>query len=117
MLNIAPYSELVNLQDARVFWIERWQMEGGELIDGRLIAATTDDIWRRISVFDLPWDPFAFESFAYVQHVSRSEAFRKRLPLPCCKIPDVEVEDPLSREFVSRLDALLQDYLLAQEEP
>lgn len=73
-----PAQELTRVRASAVprDWIERWQEEGGEIIDGRMLAKKTAPIWRHISRFDRPWPPFDFGSGMGLREISRAEAER-----------------------------------------
>lgn len=62
-------------------WESRWTAAGGELINGRMIALKSDDIWQRLGdgiggytdTLGNPFPPFAFNSGYDVNNVSRAE--------------------------------------------
>ena len=44
------------------YWPERWEQEGGDFYDGRMIARKDDAICSRVSYFGLPYGPPHFNS-------------------------------------------------------
>jgi len=62
-------------------WVTRWQMAGGDLVDGRMIARKDDQVWQNLGSsalfpdgLDNPYPPFAFNSGMDVFDVRRDEA-------------------------------------------
>lgn len=91
-LQAAPAQELVRVRQAKIprDWIDRWQRAGGRLIQGRMIALKSDDIWRRISRFDNPWPPYDFGSGMWVEDILAPEAIDLGLIAPGQRIPPSE---------------------------
>lgn len=64
-------------------WPARWIKAGGSFFkgrgsypQGRMIALKTDDIWVALSIFDLPYPPFDFNSGMGLRDISRKESIR-----------------------------------------
>lgn len=65
-------------------WERRWIAAGGEIYDGRMIAAKDDPVWQNLGdgmggyedTLGNPYPPFAFNSGMDVRAVSRDEAER-----------------------------------------
>ena len=57
-------------------WIGRWESEGGERPEGRMVALKDDPIWTDISAFGDPWPPFDYGSGMGVADVSFEECVR-----------------------------------------
>jgi 2'-5' RNA ligase len=62
-------------------WPTRWENAGGELVDGRMVALKSDDIWQALGDAEgyddglgNPFPPFAFNSGFDVEEVSREDA-------------------------------------------
>ena len=63
-------------------WPSRWEAAGGELVDGRMVALKSDDIWQALGDGDggyedtlgNPFAPFAFNSGFDTDEVSREDA-------------------------------------------
>lgn len=63
-------------------WPSRWESAGGELIDGRMVALKSDDIWQNLGDGDggygdalgNPFPPFAFNSGFMTYEISRKDA-------------------------------------------
>ena len=71
-----PAKELIKVasMEETVNWVKRWQSHCGRIYSGnRLIAATDDPIWLKISDFGLPFPPFALNSGMGWAAVSRSD--------------------------------------------
>ncbi len=84
-------------------WPERWEEAGGVLIDDRMVALKTDEIWSRISDFDRPFAPFAFNSGMGLRDVDRTEAEELGLLEPG------EAVEPMSAPFNENLSASAED--------
>jgi hypothetical protein len=85
ILDMYPAQELIRIDVKRVprDWESRWEEAGGEIVDGRMVAAKDDPIWNALgdpSLFDdglgNPYPPFAFSSGMGVADVDREEAER-----------------------------------------
>jgi hypothetical protein len=73
-------------------WEERWQLAGGELVGGRMVAWKWSPIWKRLGdskLFDDGLDtyftPYWFNSGAGIFEISRPVAERLLGPLPVLK--------------------------------
>jgi hypothetical protein len=71
-----PAQELIRIEDRKELrdWPSRWRAEGGDLIDGRMVALKTDPIWAAISYFGTPYPPFDFNSGMGLMDLDRTEA-------------------------------------------
>lgn len=58
------------------YWKKRWEANGGQLYDGRMIARLDDPVWEAINRFGLPHPPFDFNSGMGTRLIKRSEALR-----------------------------------------
>ena len=93
LLRAAPAQELVRISERKEKrqWVDIWRANGGRTYPGepsiggelqagmggiRCIALKSDEIWRRISRFGLPYPPFDFGSGVGVTNITRTEAFR-----------------------------------------
>jgi hypothetical protein len=105
ILNSWPAQELVRIEQRRVprNWRARWEDAGGQLIEGRMVALKTDDIWTRISRFNTPFPPFDFNSGMGLEELDREEAISLGL------LEDNQTLDPVDSDFNSNLDASVQD--------
>ncbi len=76
VLDASPAQELVRKARRKVQrdWRARWIAAGGRLVDGRMVALKTDDVWRKISRFGVPWPPFDFQSGMGLDSLGRAEA-------------------------------------------
>ena len=88
LYNAAPAQELVrgSLRREPRDWPARWKAAGGRFYDadgrlkdesattGRMMALKSDDVWKRISRFGVPWSPFDFNSGMVERNVRRREA-------------------------------------------
>jgi hypothetical protein len=70
-----PAQELVRITPAKQprVWTALWKAAGGKLPGGRMIALKTDDVWRRLSRFGVPYPPFDYGSGMGVSDVSFEE--------------------------------------------
>lgn len=99
-------------------WHSRWEECGGQLFDGRMIAAVWSPIWPRLSntFYDgmgNPYPPFARSSCAYWRNISADEAivlgviseaeYRERLSKHPAKPLLGKNGKPLSKEFLNEL--------------
>jgi hypothetical protein len=92
-LAVFPAAELVRVESRRTprgfvrrkevlvevepdHWKRRWQSNGGQLFEGRMIARLDDPVWEKISRFGLPHAPFDFNSGMGTKLIKRSEALR-----------------------------------------
>jgi hypothetical protein len=75
-LRRAPAQELIRVAERieKRNWLKIWADAGGKLYGGRMIALKTDDIWRRISEFGVPWAPFRYGSGMGTKSIRRREA-------------------------------------------
>lgn len=62
------------IEDDAEYWEHRWEEAGGRLYDGRMIARKDDDVWVKLSAFDLPYPPFDFNSGMGILEVPREES-------------------------------------------
>lgn len=84
-------------------WKSRWIAAGAELIDGRMIALKSDDIWQRLGdgiggytdTLGNPYPPFAFNSGYDVNNISRAQCYDLGLLKPGQRVPmpDVDVNN------------------------
>jgi hypothetical protein len=122
ILDTWPAQELVRVNVPRKprDWPDRWEEAGGELVDGRMVAAKDDDIWDELGSPDLfedglgnPFPPFAFNSGMDVRDVSRSDAVRLGVIEPGQRIEpeDRGINDDLKQDLDLR-DANLKSTLL-----
>lgn len=84
-LRVEPAMEFIRLESRidRRYWPTVWAANGGtfypgpsEYPEGRMIALKTDDIWRRINRFGVPWRPFDWGSGYGTSDVGRREALK-----------------------------------------
>ncbi len=73
---VYPAQELIRVKESKEKrdWKKRWRDAGGKLYSGRMIALVEDEIWKRISRFDLPYPPFDWGSGMGIRGIKRSEA-------------------------------------------
>ena len=63
-------------------WHGRWLEMGGQFVGGgKMIALKTDEIWRRLSYFGLPWTPFKIGCGMMLRSVRWREAIEMGLEL------------------------------------
>ena len=70
------------VEDEENGWPARWEAAGGELIDGRMVALKSSDVWQKLGdgeggyddTLGNPFPPFAFNSGYDVDEVSRADA-------------------------------------------
>lgn len=79
-----PACELKQMSEVpeKYDWQERWELAGGTLIHGRMVALMGDPIWCAISDFGLPYAPFAVQSGFDTENLARSEAESLGLAIP-----------------------------------
>ena len=75
-LEIFPCQELVRGRASKVprNWKNIWAANGGKFYGGRMIAKTTDPIWKNINDFGNDYPPFKWNSGMTVEHIDREEA-------------------------------------------
>lgn len=75
-LRRAPAQELIRVAERmeKRNWARIWKEAGGKFYGGRMIALRTDDIWRRISEFGVPYPPFRYGSGMGTKNIRRREA-------------------------------------------
>jgi hypothetical protein len=84
-LRVEPAMEFIRVENRidRRIWPVVWAANGGkfypgpsEYPEGRMLALKTDDIWRRINRFGVPWRPFDWGSGMGTRGVGRREALK-----------------------------------------
>ena len=85
-LRVEPAMEFVRIDarmEPRIDWPARWAALGGKFYqgasdfpEGRMIALTTSDIWRRLNRFGVPWRPFDWGSGRGTRGIGRREALQ-----------------------------------------
>jgi len=71
---------------------EAWVAAGGRFYPSGMVALKWDDVWRRFSVFNLPFPPFRLASGFGVDDVDRSEAEALGFAIPSKFTANVSVE-------------------------
>ena len=87
-----PADELISIRPEDCIikkWKAKWISEGGQLYDGRMIALKDDEIWKRISIFNLPFPPFDLDGDATIRNISRREAISLGVMTPGYKLKPI----------------------------
>jgi len=106
IIDAFPALELIRIEDRKVprdvgplGWAKRWQMAGGKMFDGRMIALKDDAVWDKIGSTELfddgldnPYPPFAFNSGMDVREISRDEAITLGVMTPDTQVEPRELE-------------------------
>lgn len=98
-----PCQELVRVESRKEprEWGGRWNMAGGRIYGGRMIARKDDPVWMKISRFGKPWPPFDFGSGMGVRDINRDEAVALGVIKPGQKVqpPRVGYNEELSKSL------------------
>ena len=92
LLNAFPAWEFTRIEHRRVprtDWETRFKSAGGKIINGRMVALKSSEVWTNLSRFGRPYPPFDFGSGMGVVDVERSDAIKLGL------IPDDEPADEI----------------------
>jgi hypothetical protein len=90
-------------------WERRWIAAGGELFDGRMIAAKDSEVWQNLGdgaggyedTLGNPYPPFAFNSGMDVRNVSRREAEQLGVISPGATVAPQAIDFQLPPELLS----------------
>ena len=92
LLEAFPAWEFTRIEHRRVprtDWERRFRAAGGKVINGRMVALKSSDVWTNLSRFGRPYPPFDFGSGMGVVDIERSDAIKLGL------IPDDEPADEI----------------------
>lgn len=92
LLEAFPAWEFTRIEHRRVprtDWERRFRVAGGKVINGRMVALKSSDVWTNLSRFGRPYPPFDFGSGMGVVDIERSDAIKLGL------IPDDEPADEI----------------------
>ncbi len=92
LLDAFPAWEFTRIEHRRVprtDWERRFRAAGGKVINGRMVALKSSDVWTNLSRFGRPYPPFDFGSGMGVVDIERSDAIKLGL------IPDDEPADEI----------------------
>ncbi len=92
LLDAFPAWEFTRIEHRRVprtDWERRFRAAGGKVINGRMVALKSSDVWTNLSRFGRPYPPFDFGSGMGVVDIERGDAIKLGL------IPDDEPADEI----------------------
>lgn len=92
LLEAFPAWEFTRIEHRRVprtDWERRFRAAGGKVINGRMVALKSSDVWTNLSRFGRPYPPFDFGSGMGVVDIERGDAIKLGL------IPDDEPADEI----------------------
>lgn len=71
VLNFYPAWELFQIynSDFQRDWKFVWEMSGGKIFNGKMVARKDDPVWLEISDFGFPFPPFSFDLGMYVREI------------------------------------------------
>ena len=96
LLEAFPAWEFTRIEHRRVprtDWERRFRAAGGKVINGRMVALKSSDVWTNLSRFGRPYPPFDFGSGMGVVDIERSDAIKLGLipdDEPAGEIPDFD---------------------------